>query len=323
MAATKTPAVRHLRYDLENSSEPGTETSHYVDLARDLAAINRRMMAQGRIYHVAKITVVSRNTIAGWGVIETPVTGVPGIAVQQNAGFVSVSAAPPSWAVINAAKHGKTLFEKMKKKAMETVEMKDGRYADFKIRGLHAGATSPTFAVPVDNGNNSLQLGTWEYSQFVSPDGTTGADFYTCHLLGPHAGSPGAYTSVGLVESYGNTRSTVSLDVPNSIQDSDDPLANLLDDGTVTDEIIQDASNWNDDPPYNINEYGGAAGNMPRPIVMQHGTLGADGRLTLGGLQAVHGLLEFEITSPIASDNYSVLVELKAGSYKGIAAEAL
>jgi hypothetical protein len=323
MAKSKTPAVRHLRYEVTNSSDAGTETSHYVDIARDLAAINRRMMAQGRIYSIKKITVVSRNTIAGVGYIETPVTGIPGIQLQQNAGFISVSAAPPSWSVINACKHGRTMFEKMKKKAMQTVEMKDGRYADFKIRALHGGTVAPTFLVPQDNGGNPLQLGTWEYSQFVSPDGTTGADFYTCHLLGDHAGSAGAYSSIGLVESYGNTRSTVSLDVPNSIQDSDDPLANLLDDGTVTDEIIQDASNWNDDPPYDINEYGGSADNMPRPIVMQQGTLGADGRVTLGGFEAVHGLLEFEVTSPIESDVYSILVELKEGSYKGIAAEAL
>jgi len=308
MAKSKTPAVRHLRYEVTNSSQVNTETSHYVDIARDLAAINRRMMPQGRIYSIKRITVVSRNTIPSPG---------------QQAGFISVSAAPPSWSVINAAKHGRTLFEKMKKKAMETVEMQDGRYADFKIRALHAGATSPTFLVPLDNGGNALQLGTWEYSQFVSPDGTTGADYYTCHLLGPHSGSAGAYASVGLVESYGNTRSTVSLDVPNSIQDSDDPLANLLDDGTVTDEILQDATNWNDDPPYDVNEYGGAAGNMPRPLVMQHGTLGADGRVSMGGFDAVHGLLEFEVSSPIADDVYSIVVELKEGSYKGIAAEAL
>jgi hypothetical protein len=62
---------------------------------------------------------------------------------------------------------------------------------------------------------------------------------------------------------------------------------------------------------------------MPKPIVMQHGTLGSDGRVTLGGFEAVHGLIELEASSPVASDVYSVLVELKAGSYKGIAAEAL
>ena len=111
--------------------------------------------------------------------------------------------------------------------------------------------------------------------------------------------------------------------IPNPIQDSDDPLANLFDDGTQDDEVISDASNFNENPPYDIEEYGGAAGNMPRPIVVQHGTLGADGRVTLGGAAAVHGLMEFEVSSPIANDVYSILVEVKAGPFKGIAAEAL
>jgi hypothetical protein len=35
------------------------------------------------------------------------------------------------------------------------------------------------------------------------------------------------------------------------------------------------------------------------------------------------GVLELETTSPIASDVYSVLVELAPGSYRGIAAEVI
>lgn len=307
MARTKTPAVRQLRYEVTNSGTPNTETSHYVDIARDLAAINRRMMEQGRVYHIGKITVVSRNTIPSPG---------------QQAGFVSASAAPASWAVLNAVKHGKRLFEEMKKKGKNVVEMQDGRYADFKIRGLHSGAPAPTYLVPKDNGGNDLQFGEWTYTRFWSPDGTTGADDFLCHLLGQNIGVAGAVSSVGLVESYGNTRSTVQAGIPNPIQDPDDPLANLFDDGTTADEVIGDATFHNENPPYDIDEYAGAAGNMPRPIVMQHGTLGADGRLTLGGFAAVHGLIEFEVSSPIANDVYSVLVELKEGPYKGIKAEA-
>lgn len=309
MAKSKTPAVRHLRYEVTNSGSVNTETSHYVDIARDLAAINRRMMDQSMVYHIAKVTVVSRNTIPSPG---------------QQAGFISVGVAPDSWAVRNAVKQGRQLYNKMLKDGMSAVEMKKARYNSFKVRGLHGGATSPTFLVPLDNGGNSLQLGEWVYSSFHSPDGTTSSDAYSCHILGPHAiAGVGNVTSVGLVESYGNTRSTVSDQVPNPIQDTDDPLANLFDDGTTMDERLLEATQAGDNPPYDIDEYGGAAGNMPRPLVVQHGTLGVDGRVTLGGFAAVNGLLEFEVSSPIASDVYSILVELKAGPYKGIAAEAL
>lgn len=308
MAKKNMPAVRHLRYEVTNSATPGTETSHYVDIARDLAAINRRAMDQGRIYHIGKITVVSRNTLASPG---------------GDAGFISVSAAPTSWAVINACKQGKQLYEQMLRKGMSAVEMKKARYNSFKVRALHAGAISPTYLVPKDNGGNDLQLGEWVYSTFHSPDGTTSSDPYVSHILGAHSVSGSNVISVGLVESYGNTRSTVSGQEPNPIQDTDDPLANLFDDGTQVDEILLEATQAGDNPPYDLDEYGGAAGNMPQPLVMQHGTLGADGRVTLGGLAAIHGLMEFEVSSPVANDVYSILVELKAGPYKGIAAEAL
>jgi hypothetical protein len=321
MAKVKTPAVRHLRYEVTNSASENTETSHYVNLARDLSAINRRMMAEDRVYYVSKITVVSRNTIAGVGVYDQTV--LPGATTQtQPAGFISVGVAPYSWTVINAVKMGRELYNKSLKEAMSAIDMKKARYNSFKIRGLHAGAPSPTYLVPKDNGGNSLQLGEWTASNFHSPDGTTGADVYATHILGPHVGTSGAFSSVGLVESYGNTRSTVSTNVPNPIQDTDDPLANLMDDGTVIDERLGEATFNGDAPPYDIDQYAGSAGNMSRPLVVQHGTLGADGRVTLGGFAAVHGLLEFEVSSPIANDVYSILVELKEGSFKGIKAEA-
>lgn len=311
MAKTKTPAVRHLRYEITNSGTPGTETSHYVDIARDLAAINRRMMPQGRVYHVAKVTVVSRNTL-----------GAPG----AEAGFISVSVAPNSWTVRGAVKYGMSLFKEMKAKAMKASSSKalEGRYADFKIRGLHSSTPAPTYLVPKDNAGNNLQLGEWNYTTFQSPDGTTGTDSYLCHLLGSHAGSAGSYSSVGLVESYGNNRATVQQGIPaQPLEGDDDPLANLFDDGAQVDEILADIQTDNDAPPYDRLEYPGGAGNMPKPIVVQHGTLGTDGRVVLGGFAAVAGLLEFEASSPVASDVYSILVELREGSFKGIAAEAI
>ena len=309
MAKSKTPAVRYLRYEVTNSSEANTETSHYVDIARDLAAINRRMMEQGRVYHIGKITVVSRNTIPSPG---------------QQAGFISVSAAPNSWVVRNACKNGAAKWNLMQKEAMKgSANDQRGRYTDFKIRGLHSGAPSPTYLVPKDNGGNNLLFGDWDYSTYQSPDGTTGADEYTSHILGAHAGAPGAFTSVGLVQSFGDTRATVSDNVPVAVANADDPLANLFDAGTTADEVLADMRTDNDAPPYDIIEYPGNDTNMFRPLVVQHGTLGADGRVTLGGVAAVHGLLEFEVSSPISSDVYSILVELKPGSYKGIAAEAL
>lgn len=307
-----TEAVRFLRYEVTNSATPGTEVSNYIDLARDLSAINRRLMRQGRAYHVKRISVVSSNTIAG----ANP---------PQSAGRVTFACVPDSWVVRNAWRRGFEFWNKMNKQSVLSDQSSLApKYHDFKIRGIGAYAPTPTYLVPKDNGGNDLALGEWTYSQMVSPDGTTGADNFQLHLLGDHIGAAGARTSVGLVKSYAESRATVQNDDPNtSAVNVDDPLLNLFDDGTVVDEVTNLLLSHNEDTPYDTDVYPGETGNMPQPLVVQQTTLGADGRASVGGLTAICGLVEIETTSPIASDVYSILVELAPGNYRGIAAEVI
>jgi hypothetical protein len=303
-------AVRYLRYELTNSANGGTETSHYIDLARDLSAINRRLMRQGRYYHVKRVSIVSSNTIA---------QGQP----AQNAGRVTVGVLPESWVTKQAWHRGFRLFNQMHQMANTGVGNDiRGKWADFKVH-LSNDSRTATLLVPKDNGGNNLQLGEWNYSTLVTPDGTTSADEFELHMLGDHQGAAGSRVSVGLVKSYGDSRATVDADptVPTDV--SDDPLTNLFDDGTVADEIMTITFAEGDNPPYSITEYPGADGNLPKPIVVQQTTLGADGRASVGGFKAMCGLLELETTSPIANDVYSVLVELAPGKYRGIAADVI
>lgn len=319
-----TPAVRYLRYELTNSGNPGTETSHYIDLAKDLSRLNRRLYRQGRDYHVKRISVVSSNTIAATNVYDQ--TAFPGATTQtQNAGRITFSTVPNSWHARAAWRRGFALWQAHIKKAMSGVsgDLRP-KYHDFKVY-LSNDMRSGTMPQPLDNGGGAANSGDWDYSKIVSPDGTTGADEFYLHMLGDHAGpGAGSWLSVGLIESFGDSRATVDSDQPNVPNAaSDDPLVNAMDDGTVTDEIIQDLEGDNDSAPYGIANYSGGGANHPKPLVVQQTTLGADGRATVGGFQAMCGLLEIETTSPIANDVYSVLVELAPGNYRGIAAEVI
>lgn len=320
----KTPAVRYLRYEVTNSSTPGTETSHYIDLARDLSAINRRLYRQGRAYHVKRISIVSSNTIAGMTHVDQ--SEIPGVSeFTQPAGRFTVSCVPDSWTVRNAWRRGFEMWNKMNKQSTlaDSSSLKP-KFHDFKIRGIGSYAPSPTFETPKDNGGGNLSLGEWTYTQLVSPDGTTSADNFSLTLLGGHVGAAGSRSSVSLVKSYAESRATVQDNDPNrTAVDIDDPLINLFDDGTVVDEITNNLLFHNEDTPYDNDLYPGETGNMPQPLVVQQTTLGADGRATVGGFTAICGLLEFETTSPIADDVYSVLVELGEGSYRGVAAEVI
>ena len=308
------PAVRHLRYDVTNSGTIGTETSHYIDLAKDLSAINRRLYRQGRSYHVRKVTVVSRDTLAGF------TTDPPG---KSNAGRISLSTAPQSWTTHGAWKRGFKTFNLMNKEATHNLSNNiEGKWADFKVY-LSQDHYNGTKLVPIDNGGGAVVAGEWTYSNYISPDGTTAHDEFRIHLMGNHVGSIGAWSSVGLIRSFGNSRATVSDGVPKVPGEaSDDPLLNVFDYGTTVDEVIDQLEFDNDVVPYSVLEYAGAVLNMPKPLVMQDGTV-SDGSTTLGGFEAPCGLIEIECNSPIANDVWSVLVEIAPGNYRGIKAESM
>ena len=307
-AKKTTPAVRYLRYELTNSNNAGTETSHFIDLARDLSRVNRRLYRQGRDYHVKRITVISANT---------PNTQ-PG---SENR--VSFSTMPNSWVTQMAWSRGFQLMKQMNERAMSGISGDiSGKYADYKIYLSHDMATGTVLA-PKDNGGNTAVSGEWTYSKFVTPDGTTSSDEFELCMLGNHSGGAGSRTHVGLVKSYGESRATVNQDSPNATPVSTgDPLANLFDDGTVHDEILSNLKADNDNSPYSANNYPGDDGNMPKPIVVQDTTI-VDGRATVGGFMARCGLLEIEAKSSVSNDVYSILVELAPGNYRGVKAEVI
>lgn len=301
----KVPAVRYLRYELTNSGTAGNETSHFIDLARDLSAVNRRLYRQGRDYHIRKVTVVSKNT-----------------GNAPNGGRISISTVPDSWTARGAWRRAFEMWQKQRKDAIGTSNVKPGTWDDFKVH-LSDDGRNATKLLPKDNGGNDVVLGEWNYVTMYTPDGTTSADNFTLHWLGNHVGSAGSWSSIGMIQSYGDSRTTVNQSDPRvPATMSDDPLMNMFDDGTVHDEVLQEIEDENDTPPYEGLQYPGNAGNMPKPLVVQDAVL-SDGRAVLGGFNALGGLLELESTSPNANDVYSVLVELAPGNFRGIAAEVI
>jgi hypothetical protein len=216
-------------------------------------------------------------------------------------------------------------WQKMQRRAISTAGSDpSGTWKDFKVY-LSQDHRAGTVLSPLDNGGNSPQAGAeWQYSQLVSPDGTTSANTFDLYMMGGHQGSAGSWSAVGLIKSYGESRATVQNTDPNVPTTlSDDPLVNVFDDGTAFDEIIDDMESHNDTPPYDHDSYPGDDTNMSKPLVVQQTTLGGDGRATVGGFSAMCGLIEVEATSPIDNDVYSVLVELAPGSYRGIAADVI
>ncbi|AXH77835.1 MAG: hypothetical protein [Circoviridae sp.] len=315
------PAVRHIRYDLVNSAVAGTETSHYLDVARDLSILNRRLMKQGRRYHIKRISITSSNTIQGW----TKQENFLGVLqeYQQNAGRFSAAVIPNGWVSQKAWQRAHSTWKRMHN---EVLKQSSGditaKWSDFKVF-LSNDHRVASITRPIDNGGNQYLQGEWNYTDMASPDGTTGADVFALHMLGDHDGAVGAWDSVGLIKSFGESRATVQVGTPNVPGTfSEDPLLNVFDYGTVIDEVADLIEGENDNPPYDTDEYPGDDTNGPKPLVAAETTI-SDGRGTLPGFEALCGLIEIEMSSPIESDTYSVLVELSAGSYRGIKADVI
>ena len=315
-----TPANRFLRYQLIGPVDPGSnpEKSRFIDLAKDLSAINRRLYRQGKVYQIANITVTSRNTVDG---------------------LVSFSTAPDTWVTRAAWNRGFAMYEHMNKLVLDNPGQKSrkGRYNDFKVYLSNDHRTADVERAR-DNGNNLAGSGEWIYSKYHSPDGQSSraSDAFTAHLMGGHVGSAGNRDSVGLILSYGEARATVNSDNPNVDSDgSDDPLLNLFDSGSQVDEVAASLESDGDQAPYKITQggslatlgdhYPGATSNLPKPMVVRMAGVGQQGgssapTVMLPGFTAIAGLLEVEIQSTTPNDTFDILIELAPGSYKGVAA---
>lgn len=297
------PANRYLRYDFQLAN-PGTEYSAFIDIGRDLSRINRRLYRQGRDYHVKRITVVSANT-------------------PDMGNRVSFSTIHDTWVSRNAWKRGFETYQMMQSEATKQIsgDIK-GTWDDFKVY-MSLDHRTGTKLDPVDNGGTAFDVGEWQYSKLVTPDGTTSADEFDVHMLGNHSGSAGAWNSVGLIKSYGESRATVQDGDPNvPAIASDDPLVNVFDYGTAIDEVIDLMEAVGDQPPYDLDEYPGCDTNGAKPSVVQDSTL-VGGRTSLGGFNAIAGLIEVEATSQLQNDTLSILVELSPGHYRGVKAEVI
>ena len=292
------PAQRYLRYNLVNSVNPGTETSHFLDIAADLSRVNRRLMRQGRMYHIKRITVLSANT--------TTVSDPP-----SGAGGITFSTVPDTWVTRQAWKRGFRTWQEMNKVAtQQTSGDIAGTWSDFKVY-MSLDMKNGTKLAPRDNKNNLYGGGEWVYTKLVTPDGTTTADEFELTMLGDHNGASPNRNTVGLIKSYGESRPTVnnsgSPTVPGNADA--DPLINVFDYGTTVDDVVENLEFDNDYPPYHADHYPGDENNGPGPAVVAMASI-YDGAAVINGFHAFAGLVEIESKSPIAEDIYQILVEL-------------
>lgn len=302
---TKTsPTITRLSFEFDGAS------TQFIDIARALSILNRKFYRQGVYYYVNSVEVYNNET-----------------------GVVDLHTLPDNWITKNAWNRGFRLFQKMNAMVDDVSTGFRPKYHDFKVflNQMHqaTGSASPRLhGINATVGLDGMNPDDWIYSSFTSADddqdGTANADEFQVHMLGGHNGTADNWTSVGLIRSYMDSRSTVKTDdVVSSPTTAGkvDPLINVFDFSSEEqmNDIIDNLDNDNNNTPYDSDYYIGIHQDH-----MQHvariGTEVGVGRIgRASGFCAPFGLICVDPHG--VNTAFRVVLNLAVGTYHGVYAE--
>ena len=300
----KTPAHRFIRLDLNCAAG---EDFHYIDLARELSAINSRLYRQGMMYHVANVSVH-----------------------DSQSSYLKFCTIPNTWPMRNAWKTAFAMWLEMNRINMTPQALanasKAAKYNDFRVYFNSTHSTDGDVPKFTDVEGKTIRSDEYNYSTYFSTDGEN-VDEFTIHMMGDHDGPPGAYTGVSAIRAYNEIVTRPTSEVEASTFDTG-VWNNLIETHGVNDDLSQALSDDYDAPPYDSLVFpGGIMGlteNSPngwsaREIHL-HGN--AQNSAIVGGFEVPCGLIKVE--SLCSEENtVGLIIELAPGAYKGVAAEPM
>ncbi len=288
----------------------------YVDLAQCLSIINRRSYRQGMNYAVA---------------------GIEAISVQG--GRVAVSIVPTTWIADNATTKAFASWKEQRAEVLKEQPSLKAKWSDFKIfmDATHSTAGVAANLTPYD-GVGLYNLGEWDASQYVVPlpgaDQAAAGDAkeVTFHVTGNHTPAAtfevASTTSVGLIKAYAASRALPLAPDPAT---EGQYISGFYNVNSLPDELSEDVmanvADRNDNPPYDLNDYPGGDTNAPYPqfvdtmIVRDWGDATQYSSDTVGPFIAPLGLVRFNFADFTEDSDVIVILNLVPGSYKGVLAE--
>lgn len=322
------PAVNTLCYMLANGD-------NYIDIAKDLSVINRRLYRQGRMYAVENCQIYFDGADSGAN------------DTSQQVRSIQVDTIPNTWVVHNAWKKGFAHWQAQQKEALAMVGGSSARpkWADFKVAmdaahvQLDSSSGDQDISLDTRAGDFSATVvpDEWRLSEFVWED-DNGVDHKPLmHMLGQVASTQLSY--VGLVENYADSRPQVPASDPVLPADASDSIySRLLATEDVSDTLIDNIEGKNDQPPYDSDAYPGGASVMTVPHPVAFAAVNVTNPVgNTGSFVAPCGLLKITVDawqdadpgSPgtdltdLSVSNTRVIITLARGMYRGIAAIAM
>lgn len=301
----------YFKTDMNTSND----SRSYIDTAKELSKVNRRLYEQGRMYAYQGLTFVWRQSAANVATIEC-----------------TVRTAGNTWIVQNAFVKGKALWDQMQDLVLDDNPSVAGKWHDYKIQ-LWGGQSTARQLDALDAAGDAYKAGEWNMATYVMPqhevDPATGeplaAAEFTAVLIGDDTS-----TKRSLVKAYEESRSTVQSPMPNAPAALADSFFSLLTDtGSQEPELADVIVDENDTPPYDLDEYPGSSTNAATPVAVSYAAISAsevDGRI--GPFIAPCGLIELDIKGfgadgvEIPSNEMpeiEILLHVAPGMYKGTA----
>lgn len=304
-------------------SMPATQGLGYIDISQCASLLSRKFLRQGLNWAVGsvKITMPAASSSAG------------------NA--VYISTLQHSWVTANAWKKSQALWQEQQDEAIDDSgsESAVARYRDFKILadplhetdlslnllpvGLGPGTPAGPFPSAIVTTASPLQ-GEWEPSQIVIPnDGAVGVtnEYY----LRMHGASDA--TTKGIIVGYANSRAFPHSPDPVSPTISQSWMNDMFDVGDDNTQVVDNATNRNDDLPYDQNQYVGGGSNFVEMenqcFAFNSNTIG-ERQYSFGGFSAPCGLLRVDnLYSSTEGNDIIIEINLMPGHHRGYLAEPM
>lgn len=297
------PAVMTLLFQVPSGPAEST-----IDLSQVASIVNRRFYRQGINWAVAGFKLITPG-------------GVTGVA--------QVGKLPNTWVTAGAWEKTMRAWLKQQNDAIEDMggQSAVARFRDFKIHmdSNHVTAGFAGNLLPRDYLGAPYLTGEWEASQVVIPnDGAPGVtNEYLLQMVG--GSSP---TAKAMISGYANSRATpFSPDPVTPGPVSNSYLNTMFDVGDNNDDIVDNATDKNDNLPYDRDDYPGETANAG--TVQYHDSAYVTAT-TIGGITHMKGgnfpcglvRLSSNLSAPAEGSNY-LQIDLVPGSHRGYLCEPM
>ncbi len=293
----------------------GAEGHFTIDLSQCASLLNRRFYRQGLNWAVAGFKILTGSGVTG---------------------IVRISKLPNTWVTSNAWEKAFRLWKRQQDEAVDEAgaESAVARFRDFKIHAdiEHVTAGFVGNLLPLDNMAAAYAVGEWEAAQIVVPnvvaDGTgslTDPKEYTLHGVGPAVNGS---ISRGILQGYADSRAYPQSPDPVSpnIGGPGVWMVEMWNDGNDSSEIVDNATDRNDDLPYPQVNYPG--GGVQAPTMQVHDGSTVSGT-TVGGTTRFKGgnfpcgLIRVDSSLSAGDSPPLLLIDLVPGNHRGYLAEPM